>query len=245
MCHTHAPFHTPSTQVWPSVQTAEEAATCHRVVILVTDGLTQENRPEDYEASVKDRGFKMGILNVRDSSVKATELADAMIRGLQTLRGLIDIEQVSDTQALAKCVGQLLLRQFKACLGQVESTARLRRGASVASRGMLPSNAAVLHTPGSDMFGEAASILKVVTEATGLESAAKKGAGGKPKKMYVVGQRDIEDDAPVVDQQALDAASQHVLDAISIVTAVHAGLQAGWGVDRRRIKMQKLCVVCV
>ena len=57
-------------KVWPTQLSENKKLQYHRVMLLITDGLTQERSPEDYISVCKEREFELVVLNLKDEAQK-------------------------------------------------------------------------------------------------------------------------------------------------------------------------------
>ena len=57
-------------KVWPSVLSSEEKGQCHRVMLMIVDGLTQERRREDYLSVCGEKDISLAVLNIHDDLQK-------------------------------------------------------------------------------------------------------------------------------------------------------------------------------
>ena len=57
-------------KVWPDRLSEDERLQCHRVMLLIVDGLTQERSPKDYTSICEQKEFELVVLNLKDEAQK-------------------------------------------------------------------------------------------------------------------------------------------------------------------------------
>ena len=105
-------------KVWPDRLSEDERLQCHRVMLLIMDGLTQERSARDYTSVCKDKDIDLVVLNLKD---KAQNKIMSQIEGLWSEAAscyeVLDIESIN---LLPKLMAGLMNKYMENTLSKIE-----------------------------------------------------------------------------------------------------------------------------
>eukprot|EP00041_Stephanoeca_diplocostata_P039429 m.1625156 g.1625156 ORF g.1625156 m.1625156 type:complete len:4446 (-) comp25391_c0_seq1:138-13475(-) len=124
-------------KVWPAaepVPLSNTVGTPHRIMILITDGMTQETKADDYTRVIRERHLSMGILRMQDPKIRNATSAGAhkLIAELRNLQRYVDIEEVTNPDGLPAKVARLMVTKFQKAFSQVDTAPRAPSAPTVA-----------------------------------------------------------------------------------------------------------------
>jgi len=100
-------------KVWPRIE-AKEGYTDHRVAIMITDGLTQETRIQDYKQVTTGKGVRLHIIQLNNGLGQGVAInrISELLRSEVKSEGDIMFLEVSDPETLPKDVAQIVSEEF-------------------------------------------------------------------------------------------------------------------------------------
>eukprot|EP00743_Colponemidia_sp_Colp-15_P013099 GILK01015097.1.p1 GENE.GILK01015097.1~~GILK01015097.1.p1 ORF type:complete len:1309 (+),score=173.68 GILK01015097.1:591-3929(+) len=164
--------------VWkPSTTIADENVVRHRIVLMVTDGLTTESQESDWKEVIERLGLHLSVLLLSRSHGQGgrVQLVDALLSAITDCFTVLDPTQADN---LPVCLADLMTKQFEKILLSLESSTSQNDGTSKTT---FQVTAPVV--PKTSNATSHLAVHKIVGNID-LSKAFKDGAGARPQLMY-------------------------------------------------------------
>ena len=113
-------------KVWPSGLSGEEKGQCHRVMLMIVDGLTQERRREDYLSVCREKDFSLAVLNIHDDLQK--DLMSSIRALWKSVGAQFEMLHVRNIDSLPKILVSLMEQQMCGIHNSIKNSALSENG---------------------------------------------------------------------------------------------------------------------